>query len=462
MNTPIADELHGIDLGDARLNRRSKHLLEALAANPEASINAACDGWGDTVAAYRFLDNPAVTPAEILRPHRQATVQRLRSHPRVLLVQDTTELDLTRHPPKDAGCLNQPDRFGLYAHVHLAVTPDRVILGVVGLDSFDRPPESLGKADERATLPIEQKESFRWLEGDRLACQVAAEAPGTRIISVADREADLYDIFVEAGDGSAQPRADFVIRARVDRCTRRPNPSAGPAAYHKVRDEVGRSALRATRVLELAATPQRAARVATLEVRTLEVDLKPPHQRSHLPSVRLNVVLVEEVGGPGDGTDVSWLLITSLPVTTVEEALEVIDSYVARWAVEVYFRTWKTGCRVEQIRLETRARVRNCLAFYAIIAWRVMYVTYLSRTTPSAPCTVVFTPNEWQSVWRVVRREPLPTSPPSVSEMLRLVSRLGGYNNRAKESPPGPQSIWVGLRRMGDFAIAWECFAAGG
>ena len=148
----IAEELHGIDLGDQRLNRRSARVIEALAANPEASINGACDGWGDTLAAYRLFNNAAVTPEQILQPHREATQRWMREQPVVLIVQDTTELDFTKHPTDDARCLNTEQRFGLYEQVHLAVTPDKLCLGVVGSEFFDRAPESLGKADERRTL----------------------------------------------------------------------------------------------------------------------------------------------------------------------------------------------------------------------------------------------------------------------------------------------------------------------
>ena len=457
MPDTIADELNGIDLGDERLNKRSKHLLEAFAANPEASINAACNGWGDTVAAYRFFDNEVVSPEELLRPHREATLRRMAQHPVVLAVQDTTELDYTKHPPKDARCLNKADRFGLYSHLHLAVTPDKLILGVVGLDHFDRDPQTLGKSNERSSLPIEEKESFRWLEGYRLACQLAADSPATRIVSVADREADIYDIYVDAQQIQG-PRADYLIRARVDRCTPEHDLASGPAVFHKVRAEVGASNLLTTRTLELGETPKRKARTARLEVRALRLEVKPPHERSHLPSVTMNVVLVEEVGGPGDGTDVSWLLLTSLPIGTVEEVSKVIDYYAARWAVEVYNRTWKTGCRVEEIQLETQARLKNCLAMYAIVAWRVLYLTYLNRTCPRLPCTVVFEEGEWKSVWLVVAKLPLPKKPPELAEIMRLLTQLGGYNNRAGEPPAGPQPLWIGLRRMADFYLAWQTF----
>lgn len=458
MSEQIADELKSIDLGDERLNKRSKHLLEALSKNPEASINAASDGWGDTAAAYRFFDNPAVAPEAILEPHRQATFERMREHPVALLVQDTSEFDFTKHPPKDARCLNRAERFGLYAHVHLAVTPAKLNLGVVGLDYWDRDPQSLGKSDERAALPIEDKESFRWLQGYRLACAAAAAAPLTQVVSVADREADIYDIFLEAQMPDAGPRAEFIVRARVERSTLERDPAAGKAAYCKVREEVAAAPVLTTRSIELVETPKRAARIAHLEIRVLTVQVKPPHARSSLPSVTLNVVLAQEVGGPGDGADVSWLLLTSLPIATAADALTVVDYYAARWTVEIFFRTLKTGCRVEDIQLETQARLKNCLAMYAIIAWRVLFVTYLNRVCPTLPCTAVFTPSEWQSVWRVVTKKPLPKTPPPLAEMMRLLTQLGGYNNRAGEDPSGPQPIWIGLRRMADFAEAWRTF----
>ena len=146
------------------------------------------------------------------------------------------------------------------------------------------------------------------------------------------------------------------------------------------------------------------------------------------------------------------------PIDTVEEILLVIDYYAARWTIEVFFRTLKTGCRVEEIQLEKMARVKNCLAFYKIIAWRIMSLTHLNRECPSLPCTAVFADSEWKSVWRVTTKKELPETPPTLSEFIPLLAQLGGYNNRRSESPPGPQVIWTGIRRMTDFAIAWINF----
>ena len=459
----IASELDGIDLGDKRLNERSQRIIEALSVNPEASCNSACDGWSDTLGAYRFFDNKSIQPEAILQPHVEATKRRMQEQSVVVIAQDTTELDYTDHPPTDARCLNKETRLGLYDHTHLAVTPDGLSLGVVGVEYFDRDAEGLGKSKERSKLPIEEKESLRWLTGYRLACELARDCPATQIVSVADREADLYDIFMEAEKQAKEhPRsADFIIRAKIKRSLPERDPEAGPNAYKKVRDEVSNSELRATQTIDLPRTPKRAARQAKLEVRAIRVTVKPPHERSSLPTVTYNVVLVEEVNGPDDGTDVSWLLITSLPIDTLEDIQLVIDYYVARWTIEVFFRVFKTGCQVEKTQLETLPRLKNCLAFYKIIAWRIMYLTQMNRECPTLPCDTMFDDCEWMSVWSVVTQTELPKTTPTLSEFMSLLTQLGGYNNRKTESPPGPQPVWVGIRRMTDLATAWMTFGPG-
>jgi hypothetical protein len=452
----IAAELEGVDFGDQRLNKRSIAILEALAANPEASINASIESWGGTLAAYRFFRNANVQPEEILRPHREATERRVREYPVVLVVQDTTELDFTAHPPEDAQCLEAEYRFGFYDHTHLALTPAKLCLGVVGSEQFDRAPQTLGKGRTRKFLPIEEKESFRWLNGYRLACELQQKCGQTQLISVADCEADIYEIFVEV-QRQSHP-ADFIIRARENRCTPERNPEHEGRVFYKVLSRLAEAPVRVRRTIDLPQTPKRKARRADLEIRALTIELKPPDSRSNLPRVSQQFVLVREINGPGDKTEVSWVLMTSLPIESAEDVLCVVDYYVARWTVEIYFRALKTGCRVERIQLEMLHRVKNCLAFYKIIAWRILYLTYLNRATPELPCTAVFDDCEWKSVWNVTKKTPLPKTPPTLGEFIPLLTSLGGYNNRPSEPPPGPQVFWTAIRRMLDFAIAWINF----
>jgi hypothetical protein len=282
MCAAIAQELDGIDLGDRRLNQRSQKIVAALAANCESSINAAMPTWADTQAAYRFFSNEHVTPDEILAPHVAATHDRIREHATVLVLQDTTAFNFSAHPARDQQCLCEPTQRGFYQHVNLAVTPERLPLGVLSIDSFDRSPEALAQPMRRRTQePIETKESFRWLTGFRLCCDLAARCPSTQIVSIADREADVYDIFLEARQvRGAVPNVHYVLRAHEDRSTPERDLTQSRRTYHKVRTQVAASPLRTRQVVELAGTPQRPARQALLEVRALTVTVKPPNARS--------------------------------------------------------------------------------------------------------------------------------------------------------------------------------------
>jgi hypothetical protein len=264
-------------------------------------------------------------------------------------------------------------------------------------------------------------------------------------------------VYLEAR--SPESKADFIIRAKENRCTAQPHPEAGPLTYHKAFDLVKASPVRATRTLELKQTPKRSARRAELEIRALQVTVEPPKNRLKslaLPPVTLNIVLVEEINPPSKEEAIRWVLVTSLPIDTREAVLLILDYYTARWTIEVYYRVLKSGCRVERIQLETLDRVKNCLAFYKIIAWRVMYLTHLNRECPELPCTAYFSDDEWRPTWQIVTKEPPPKKPPSLSKFIALIARLGGYNGRAKEPPPGPQVIWTGLKRMLDFSLAWK------
>lgn len=453
----ILSEFEAIDLGDKRLESRAEKVLERLAAKPGASINAACDGWSETLAAYRFFDNPKVKQESILASHRQATEKRIDQEDVVLLVQDTTDLDFSKHPTSDSGVLDAEYRLGLFDHSHIAFTPSGLCLGVLEVDFFDRRAESLGKTRERRRDPIETKESFRWLSGYRLACQLAEGHPDTQIISVADCEADIYDIFIEVEKQSTA--ADFVIRAKQDRRSLDLDPEKGGKNHIKVREQVARSDLRLTRELSLPRTPKREPRQATLEVRAKTVTVKPPHERDELGPVSYNLVLVEEVGrSEDDETKVCWLLITTLPIDSNDAIQRVIDTYIGRWPIEPFFRTYKTGCRIEEIQLETNERMIRCLMFYKIIAWKIMYLTFLGRECPELACDEVFADYEWKPVWKIAGDAPLPEQAPPLSEFIPVLAQLGGYNRRRGDRPPGPQAIWTGIRRMLDFALAWQAF----
>jgi len=449
MNDLVA-ELETINVGDQRLNERARQVLADLGAQPGASIPAACGGWAETKGAYRLFDHEQVTAQQVLEPHYQCSEQRLRQHPVVLCIQDTTELDYTgKSDMEGLGPLNYETRRGLYLHPTLAVTPERLPLGVLDAWSWTREPGSLGE-DKDPHRPIEEKESLRWLEGYQRVCELQAQSPDTQLIYVGDREADIYELFAEhhqAQQGQA-PAAEWLMRAEHDRKL---------ADGRKLWEAAAQAPVLARVEFDMPATDKRKARHISQTLQAVRVTLKAPYRPGKvLPDVEVTALLAQEEHPPAGEEPITWLLLTSLPIETAEQAIELLQWYLCRWQIEVFFRTLKSGCNVEELQLEKLERLEPALAFYMIIAWRVLYLTMLGRTCPELPCNVVFADEEWQAVYIVAKRQLPPEIPPSLNEMVRMVAGFGGFLNRKCDGFPGPQTLWIGLQRTGDFVLAME------
>jgi hypothetical protein len=470
--TWVQEEMQDLDLNDERLNRRLEQLLSDLGDGPALSIPAACGGYNEMTAAYRFFDNDKASFEGILTPHRKCTLQRAQNEKVVLLAADTSELDLTRpgQQVEDAGPLGTEARFGLHLHLMEAFTADGTPLGEVWSHVWARDEKSLqipqqAKRKKRKQAPIEQKESFRWLQGLREARVFAQQCPGTTCVYVADSEADIYELYAE-DRGETNP-IHWVIRLCQNRalategCLIREQVSASPVLFSKEISVRGREAKVSCE--ERQRRQPRKARKAVVEVRAATMTLRPPDRAGQkLPEVTVNVVLVSEVNPPSDDVAVEWLLITTLPIETVEQVQTVIGYYTVRWMIEIVFRILKSGCRVEKRRFETAKRVMACLAVYLIVTWRTLFVCRQSRSCPDMNCEALFEPSEWKSVWMAVKREKPPKKPPRLAEIVRLIAQLGGYVNRPnREDPPGPQTVWIGLQRMHDLAWAWDVFGPG-
>ncbi len=468
----VIDELKTAKLKDKRLNKRFAEVLSQLAARPTASIPAACGGRAELVAAYRFCANEKTSFDTVLQPHRDATRERMAAQPVVILPQDTTEIDLTRPEQEVAGAgpLDGNSRRGSLLHVLYAFTPDGTPLGTVHAAAWVREEEpvcaGLSRA-ERAAIPIEEKESVRWVETLQRAKEEAERCPTTQFICVADSEADIYEVLAEA---TREPgRIDWIVRACQNRALLRENGETStekyvreyvlqqPVLFEKTIHVRGRKAKVACETR--GRRQPRESRVAKMVVRAACVTLRPPSRPDRvLPPVTLNVVLVTEVNPPPGDEPVEWLLLTRLPIDTVEDVERILQYYGARWMIEVFFRVLKSGCRVEARRFESMDRLSTCLAIYMIVAWRTLYVCRLGRSCPEMSCEAIFEPAEWKSAWKVVRREDPPAVPPALGIFVRIVAQLGGYINRKRDDPPGPQTIWIGLQRVHDFATCWQMF----
>ena len=470
----IVEETRTVDLNDARLNARFREVLAQLGERPTASIPAACGGHAEMTAAYRLFDNAKATFERILAPHTEATRQRMAAQPIVLLVQDTTEIDVTRpaQQVQGAGPLDQGTRRGMLLHEQHAFTPEGTPLGTVTGVLWAREEGAVCAPllrAQRAAIPIENKESYRWVQTLCKAREEAARCPSTQVISVSDSEADIYEVLSEA---QAEPhRIDWIVRGCQDRALQR---EAGETAARHIYEAVlGQPVLFSQTLRVRGRDPKvacetrgrrqpRRSRQAQVDLRSARVCLRPPWRPDgKLPAIEVNVVLVREVGAPGDDEPIEWLLLTSLPVGNAEQAREVIQYYCVRWMIEIFFRVLKSGCRVEQRRFEHLDRLQACLAVYLIVAGRTLYVCRLGRACPDINCEALFEPAEWKSVWKILLGSDPPPKPPPLGQMTIMVAQLGGYVPR-KGTHPGPQTIWIGLQRTHDFALCWKTFGPEG
>jgi len=293
--------------------------------------------------------------------------------------------------------------------------------------------------------------------------------PQVQIICIADSDADIYELFAEP---RGERPVDWLIRACRDRRVE----DEGDTGAQKIREAVVGQPVWFTKQITVrrrdAKTScekrqrcrSRSGRTAEVQVRATSVTLRPPTrpQGMSLPAVAVNVVLVSQPNPLAGEPAVEWLLVTTLPIQTLEQVRKIIQYYCVRWMIEVLFRTWKSGCHVEQRRFEHLDRLLPCLALYWIVAWRVLLLCRLGRSCPDLDCEVLLEHSEWQSVWRVTHQGSVPEEPPTLGVMVRLIARLGGYVNRPNRAdPPGPQTLWLGLQRMRDLAWAWNTFGPG-
>jgi len=297
---------------------------------------------------------------------------------------------------------------------------------------------------------IEEKESGRPLVAQHAIDE--ALAPEQRVLTIADREADLYDLF-------AQPRPvgkELLIRAKHDRRLK----TAPKAQVEYLWASIRQSKPAVIVAFEVPRTHEHQARWTKLAIHYATLTIAPPRpKKRHVvwKPLPLQVVLAEEVDPPEGQTQVSWLLLTTMPVTTYEEAVQIVLWYSLRWLIERYHFVLKSGCRIEELQLETAQRLERALATYCIVAWRLLWLTYQARQAPESSCEVVLQQDEWQALYATMHQTTtVPEQPPTLHEAVSWIARLGGFLGRKSDGEPGVKVIWRGLRRLEDIVATWR------
>lgn len=459
-NAPISDnwinkEVGGCRFRDLRLGKRFGRLLEMMSNGIGQSVPYACQDWANTKAAYRFFSNTKVTEDQILAGHFQATGGRLaQADQKILMLHDTCEFSFQRDKDSKIGLLGRPScgkskdgriKFitvrGILMHSSLAITLEGLPLGLAAIKFWTRKQfkgcNALKKKLNPTRVPIEEKESFRWLENLRQATALTSNPADC--VHIGDRESDIFELFSLADELGTK----FLVRTCVDRLAQ--DGGCTVAAEMKKAPVRGRHRIQARNKLG-------EFYEAELDIKFEQLQVLPPvGKRRDYADLTLTVIYALEPGTPRGRKNISWKLITNLPVKSLKAAIEKLNWYAMRWKIEVYHKILKSGCRAEESKLRSSERLVNLISIFCIIGWRVFWLTMLHRTEPHMPPTVAMDTTELYLLDELIK--PKPGNSPqesTISDYIIKIARLGGYLNRAHDPPPGNMVVWRGLSKLND------------
>jgi hypothetical protein len=455
-DTWIDNELMGCVFPDARHGKRLRQLLEQLSSRVGSSTPWACQDWANTKAAYRFFGNDRVGEGNILAGHFASTRERFvaTSDSAVLILHDTTEFSYRHEDSASIGILKKipaghKGRAGLYTscgilmHSSLVITREGLPLGLAAIKFWNRDKfhgaNALKRRINPTRVPIEKKESIRWLENLRQATELLGDPK--RCVHIGDRESDIYELFCLAQELNTQ----FLVRTCVDRL-------AGEGTTTVVAEMKG-SDLRGLHSLQVR-NKHGEASTAVLELRFRRMVVRPPKgKQKHYPELILTAIHATETNIPKDRERIEWKLLTNLPVRSCLDAIEKLEWYAQRWKIETFHKILKSGCRAEEAKLRTAERLVNLIAILTILSWRIFWITMLNRTRHDAAPTEAFTELDQYLLDELVPNKGSPPAAPSLGHYIVKLARLGGYLARAHDPPPGNTVIWRGLSRLTDIEL---------
>ena len=472
-NNWAQSEFENIDLGDKRLNSRLIKIAGQLVASPESPINKACENWGGTKAAYRFFQNDSVNYKSIVAHHAQRTKSRAENEEVVLAIQDTTYFNYTHHPKTSGlGLLSRYNGShkevltkGLYMHSTLAVTAEGLPLGILDQKISTREvlPKEMTRKMKKAynsNLPIEEKESFRWLESMRSAHNIFSDED-KKVVTIADREADIYDLMLLADELGTH----YLIRASRNRKVNKTS-ICSENSGEMVWDCMEKKTVQGQLEIEVPKSEEDPARTAVCSIRFGKIKMLPTRffngdkSKNRKLELDVDVVYVKEEKPPKGVKKIEWMLYTSIPVHCFDDALEKVRWYCLRWRIEVYFKVIKSGFNVEKCRLETAERLIRYLSVISVVAWRVFWLTMVARYSPNEKSSSFLSDEEWKVLFvKFSRAKKIPQKPPSIKEAVFWIARLGGFLARKGDGFPGITHVWRGLKKLTDMVIGLRLYA---
>jgi hypothetical protein len=448
-NNWIDKEMKSLRVSDDRIFQRLVTTMDKLAENPACSIPQALVEAKDIKAAYRMINNDCLVADEIIEAHKKQTIERIKSEDTILILQDTTVVDFSSHPEiYGLGYSTASNAKGLFLHSSLATTTDGVPLGILSRKLWTRPEGTLGKRHDtkRGSQPIETKESFKWIEAFESSHQGIPERIQT--ITLADRESDIFDLFLKG----ISKKHDLIVRTSGKRRIKETKNYLNQEM--ETLDSAGEQVVSVSRNSR-EKTPNREV---TLKLRFKAVTIISTKKRKDLQNeLNLYAVLATEEENSKNTNPIKWLILTTLPVSTLADAKKVVAFYTQRWKIERYHYVLKSGCGIEKLQFDTVKRLEKIISMYMIIAWRLEWLLYKSRVSPDESCHSIFPEEEIKILYQVANKKTYNhNQKPTYKNIALWLAKLGGFMGRKNDGMPGLKVLWRGINRFTDIMIGWK------
>ena len=445
MHQITLEDFSALDLGDVRRDRRFVTLINNISSQPGQSIPRQNDGWYDVKATYEFFKNEEVSLEALQKALSGFGYQKVADQLQLLVIHDISTISFNALQAEGLGYTNNKDGRGIMCLSSIGVGTDGLPLSLLYQQSWTRPLEGFGKREQRHVRDFEDKQSYRWYSAMQQTNALLGEP--IHKIHIADREADIYELFFSA----FEPNTDLIIRSRHNRKT-----TAGSPVWDLVEQQHPAGVV----PLEIPDPTGKKKQIVQVEVRFHPVKiLRPSRSNDKYESVLLTAIEVKEVSGAGRSDDelIQWRLLTSIEIESTAQAMQCVKWYSYRWLIERFHFVLKSGTKIEKLQLKQAESLQKAIAIYSIAGFRIMQLVYESRHHPEINCEVIITPVQWKTLYILIHKnKTTPQQPPTLFQAVAWIGQLGGHLGRASDGPPGLQAVWVGYQKLSNAADLYE------
>lgn len=456
----IEEDFSTIELGDIRRRKRVIKGMTCMLKNPGKNVCEQNEGWSESKAFYRMLGNKEVSAQRLQESHFTGTLSRARASDEsvFLAIQDTTSLNFSKRMDLDGlGSIGGKEKSkGLLVHSTLMLGgKSGEAYGLLGSKIYGRDAQKSKNqsASARNRQRIEEKESYRWLESFELAKQAKDQLgkENVKVISVADREADIYELLVQA-QHYREAGVGLLVRSRHNRSLE--------SKKECLWEHLSKSVKQANVRLPIATKSTHKQKEVEFEVRFRSVELSVPRdKRKYLKMTEPAKLSIVELKSVNRDEQIRWRLLTSEPVDSVEQACQIAKWYALRWQIEVMFRILKSGCKVENRQMRSMKTMKPMITMDLITACYLLSIITGSRAHRERRADYWLSENEQKALCAFVNHKITENQYLSIHDAVQYIAKLGGYLGRKSDPPAGPQLLWQGLQKLTSITQAWVIFS---